>query len=262
MEVEAGVKVRCGAGRALGLHDVLCARDGARRRGGADAAGAVRARRVLRLPCAPPSMSALPSLTLRLAHAGNVLGPELVEQLTAASDASLGEQDASHFEDNVSSGSMILIDWDFFNSFVSPEPRRTPLRCFAREAALIPAILLRSRSSPTWWRSRASSRACRSWGSPSPSSGTAASSASRRTARSSTGAPHVQPAGQLMPLSSGRRVAQAQGRTLLERPGELDAGGDAGLPHVLPDRHVPRERLLACGARSRPAAQQSAVCVL
>ena len=80
-------------------------------------------------------MSALPSLTLRLAHAGNVLGPELVEQLTAASDASLGEQDASHFEDNVSSGSMILIDWDFFNSFVSPEPRRTPLRCFAREAA-------------------------------------------------------------------------------------------------------------------------------
>ena len=53
--------------------------------------------------------------------AGNVLGPELVEQLTAASDASLGEQDASHFEDNVSSGSMILIDWDFFNSFVSPE---------------------------------------------------------------------------------------------------------------------------------------------
>jgi len=69
-----------------------------------------------------------------------VLGPELVEQLTAASDASLGEQDASHFEDNVSSGSMILIDWDFFNSFVSPEPRRTPLRCFAR-LSLIPAIL-------------------------------------------------------------------------------------------------------------------------
>ena len=52
-----------------------------------------------------------------------MLSPELVEQLTAASDASLGEQDASHFEDNVSSGSMILIDWNFFNSFVSP---RTP----------------------------------------------------------------------------------------------------------------------------------------
>ena len=49
-----------------------------------------------------------------------MLSPELVEQLTAASDASLGEQDASHFEDNVSSGSMILIDWNFFNSFVSP----------------------------------------------------------------------------------------------------------------------------------------------
>ena len=51
-----------------------------------------------------------------------MLSPELVEQLTAASDASLGEQDASHFEDNVSSGSMILIDWDFFNSFVSLNP--------------------------------------------------------------------------------------------------------------------------------------------
>ena len=66
-------------------------------------------------------MSALPSLNLRLAP-GDVLSPQLVEQLTAASDASLGEQAASHFEDNVSSGSMILIDWDFFNSFVSLNP--------------------------------------------------------------------------------------------------------------------------------------------
>jgi ectoine hydroxylase-related dioxygenase (phytanoyl-CoA dioxygenase family) len=45
----------------------------------------------------------------------NVLSAETVAQLTEASDQSLARQSSSHFDEEVAAGSMILIDWQFFN---------------------------------------------------------------------------------------------------------------------------------------------------
>ena len=44
-----------------------------------------------------------------------VLSVEMVASLTDASNRCLDQQDAAHFEAEVAAGSMILIDWQFFN---------------------------------------------------------------------------------------------------------------------------------------------------
>jgi ectoine hydroxylase-related dioxygenase (phytanoyl-CoA dioxygenase family) len=44
-----------------------------------------------------------------------VLSPARVAELTAASDALLAEQSPAHFKDHVTSGSMVMVDWQLFN---------------------------------------------------------------------------------------------------------------------------------------------------
>ena len=46
-----------------------------------------------------------------------MVSPAVIDLLAIASDSSLAEQDPSHFDENKSSGSMIPIDWKFFNRY-------------------------------------------------------------------------------------------------------------------------------------------------
>ena len=74
-----------------------------------------------------------------------VLEPEIVEGLRAWSDGVLGQQEEAHFEQNRTTGSMVLIDW----AMAYEHDVLAELIAYPRVMAALGNWVLRSRSSGT-----------------------------------------------------------------------------------------------------------------